>query len=89
MAKKSGNNAVKKIDDQIKILESNSKDSLTVKKTSTTKKTTSSKKTTATKSTRDKVVVAPAKKKKITTTTTKKTTTSKNVRGGVRHAGSI
>ncbi len=84
MAKKTSGNAVKKIEDQIKKLESNSTNNQPVKKTSSTRKSSSStaKKTTTKKSgTRDKVVVAPAKK---TTTTTKKTTTtSKNVRGGV------
>lgn len=85
MAKKSSGNAVKKIDEQIKMLDANSKDSRTVNKasskktTSTTRKSTTTKKTTTT---RDKVVVAPTKKKS-TSTTTKKTSTSKNIRGGV------
>ena len=86
MAKKSGTNAVKKIDEQIKKLESNSKDldvdTITVKKTSSTKKTTTSSTRKKSNTTRDKVVVTPVKKKK-TTTTKKKTTASKNVRGGV------
>ena len=84
MAKKTSGNAVKKIEDQIKKLESNSTNNQPVKKTSSTRKSSSStakKPTTKKSGTRDKVVVAPAKK---TTTTTKKTTTtSKNVRGGV------
>ena len=85
MAKKSGTNAVKKIDEQINELKSNSTDldmdTFPIKKTSSTKKTSTTKKTTTRKtSSREKVVVAPAKKKK--TTTTKKTTV-KNVRGGV------
>lgn len=84
MAKKSGTNAVKKIDEQINELKSNSTDldmdTFPIKKTSSTKKTSTTKKTTTKKTSRDKVVVAPAKTRK--TTTTKKTT-AKNVRGGV------
>lgn len=77
MAKKTSTNAVKKIDEQIKNLESNTKTSST-KKSGTTKTTTSRK--TSSKTSREKIVVAPAKKK---TTTTKKKTSSKNVRDKV------
>ena len=71
MAKKTSTNAIKKIDDQIKDLEANSKvvdDTTTIKKSTTRKRTT-----------HDKVVVVPAKKG----TTTRKRTSSKNVRGDV------
>ncbi|MBR3210857.1 MAG: hypothetical protein IKF71_02845 [Bacilli bacterium] len=85
MAKKTSSNAIKKVNDQIKDLESKSKkvDTRSVKtspvKKSTTKSSTVSRKTTKTK--RETVIVAPTKKSR--TTTAKKTTTSKNVRGGV------
>lgn len=89
MAKKTATNAVKKIDEQIKDLESKSKKSTNnTVKTSSVKKSTTKKTTTATKSTtkkssstRDKIVVAP--KKKTTSTSTKKTTTTKSVRDKV------
>lgn len=87
MAKKTANNAVKKIDEQIKDLESKTKKSTdnTVKtssvKKSTTKKTTATKSTTKKSTAREKVVVTPAKK--TTTTTKKKTTTTKQVRDKV------
>mgnify|MGYP002869115515 CR=1 FL=1 len=81
MAKKTSTNAVKKIDEQIKSLESNTKS--TSKATSTKKSSTSKTNTTkkpSNKTSREKIVVAPAKKK---TTTTKKKTTTKNVRDKV------
>ena len=87
MAKKTSSNAIKKVDDQIKTLESGSKkiDSRSVKKSpvkkSGTKSSSVSQKNTRTK--RDTVVVAADKKSK--NTNTRKTTSSKNknIRGGV------